>query len=347
MALDKSKRLQALTDWARGITRAQGIDIAPGSSLASASDDASFRRYFRATLVDGTTRIFVDAPPPMEDSRPFVRIAKMLLVAGLDVPVVFEVDYENGFMMLTDLGNELYFHRLAAGDGAEIEARYRQAIRAINVMQSVPAEGLPRYDETLLRTEMSLFTDWFLAKQVAISLDNAERQLIEDVFALMVRSALEQPVAFVHRDYHCRNLMVLGDSETAGPGIIDFQDAVAGPVTYDLVSLLKDCYHRFPARQRDAWLEAFRETWCENAGESVDPATFRRWFDFMGFQRHLKCAGIFSRLNLRDGKPRYLGDIPLVVDYLVEVASDYPELAAFGTFLGERVLPALGALASR
>lgn len=335
----KSARASALNAWARDALEDLGIATDPGFELVSASDDASFRRYFRG-LAGGRSFVFVDAPPQQEDSRPFIDIASRLVHAGLNAPVVYRHDVDKGFMMLTDFGNRLYLDALMTEDDPQVEALYQDAFASIVKMQQMQdVDGLPDYDERLLREEMNLFVDWFLPKQLSIDLDRRERDSIDTVFDMMVSNALAQPSVFVHRDYHSRNLMVL---EKGGPGIIDFQDAVLGPVTYDLVSLLRDCYFRFPVATVERWTRDFRERLVsEGVMDDIPAGTFSRWFDWMGMQRHLKCAGIFSRLNLRDGKPRYLSDIPLVVDYILEVCDRYQELADFGDWLRERVVPML------
>lgn len=312
-------RRLALERWAL----VQVGEPAGSHELVPASDDASFRRYFRFSD-RSHPYVFVDAPPDREDSAPFVRISAALVAAGLNAPVVHRYDAGNGFMMVTDLGDALFLPSLAE----DRQSLYRAAIDALFRMQRIELE-LPPYDEAVLRREMSLFPDWFLAQQIVL---DADPRMLEDVFALLVDSALAQPRVFVHRDFHSRNLMV---GASGVPGILDFQDAVRGPVTYDLVSLLRDCYFRVPPDELSAWIEYFRV----RLDDPMPADEFRRAFDLMGMQRHIKCVGIFSRLNLRDGKPRYLGDIPLVLSYLVEVADRYDELRTFGGWLSEIVVP--------
>jgi aminoglycoside/choline kinase family phosphotransferase len=322
-------RKSALDAWALGRLEDRGLKLPVDFHLQPASDDASFRRYFRYS--GDPSFIFVDAPPAFEDSSPFITIAALLSSAGLNAPEVFAHDVDSGFMMLKDLGEDLYFDKLS--DTNQIEQLYQDAFVALAKMQQISAT-LDPYDEVLLQDEMSLFPDWFLSRQLDI---DCAPELLEEVFGLMIANASSQPQVFVHRDYHCRNLMIAQPN----PGIIDFQDAVIGPITYDLVSLLKDCYHKFPVDQIERWVMEYRAR-LVIAGQleaSVSEATFRRWFDFMGFQRHLKCAGIFSRLNLRDGKPGYLADIPLVLQYLSEVCERYTELKPFGSWLQEVVVP--------
>lgn len=336
--MSNAVREAQLNDWAAAMLARHDVTVPGSFRLSRASDDASFRRYFRATVGDRSF-IFVDAPPELEDSGPFVDIAGRLGAAGLNAPGVWEADLEAGFMMLSDLGDRLYLTEVTEHP-EKLDPLYDDALQALVGMQKISVEGLPVYDEALLREEMSLFPDWFLGRQLGITLDQRERESLARVFRLMVDNARAQPRAFVHRDYHCRNLMV---TETANPGIIDFQDAVDGPVTYDLVSLLRDCYIRFAPDYIDRRVEACRAALIE-AGlldGGVTPAQFRRWFDLMGLQRHLKCAGIFSRLHLRDGKARYLTDIPLVVNYIIEVGHAYDELAEFASWLEESIVPLL------
>jgi N-acetylmuramate 1-kinase len=338
------EREAALGQWARTMLVNDGFVLEAEFRLRPASDDASFRRYFRGST-PATSFIFVDAPPYQEDSRPFIAVSRLLAEAGLAVPVVYHVDLDLGFMMLTDMGDSLYLGALAEGDEARSARLYDAALTALLQMQKVPLMGLPEYDAGRLGQEMHLFTDWFLPKQLGLAASVAEKRLIADVFDRLIVSAMEQPQVFVHRDYHSRNLMILPGHS---PGILDFQDAVAGPATYDLVSLLRDCYHRLPPAIVASRVEAFRVR-AIDAGilPHVEADAFRRWFDWMGMQRHLKVAGIFSRLNLRDGKPRYLADIPLVVDYLKEVADHYDEFTDFSNWLDERVLPLVAPLRSR
>ena len=338
---DKKNREIALNDWAREMLARSGVTVKDDFRLFPASDDASFRRYFRGVVGEGSF-IFVDAPPDREDSRPFVQVAGLLREAGLSAPEVLQKDLAQGFMMLTDFGDRLYLEQVESA-APQVEALYRDAVEGIVSMQRLgsPA-GLPFYSEVLLREEMNLFTDWLLPGQLALDISSKEERLIADVFDLMVENALEQPAAFVHRDYHSRNLMIL---DQGNPGILDFQDAVVGPVTYDLVSLLRDCYHRFPPTMVADWVETFRLRLIdEQMLGKVSPNAFMRWFDLMGMQRHIKVAGIFSRLNLRDGKPRYLADIPRVVSYISEVCGRYEELRAFGRWLDRRIVPELNHL---
>ena len=285
-----------------------------------ASSDASFRSYHRVTAPCGTV-ILMDAPPAQEDSRPFVDVAGRLLACGVNVPRVLAADLDQGYLLLTDLGDTLYLDCL---DADSADALYDDAIAALVAIQrDGRASGLPPYDEALLRREMALFTDWLLERHLGLDLAPVRADLAAAMDTL-VDSALAQPRVFVHRDYHSRNLMRTRENN---PGILDFQDAVLGPITYDLVSLLRDCYVAWPAAHVDAWIELYRHRAVAAGLQVGDPDTFRRWFDLMGVQRHLKAAGIFARLYHRDGKDRYLPDIPRTWGYISALLDRCPELA--------------------
>ncbi len=324
-----TQRLELLHGWLQdtlGLT---------SPALEPASGDASFRRYFRLTLDDGATRIVMDAPPEHEDCRPFVEIARAWEGLGLHLPHIYAADLERGFLLLSDLGNRLYLDAL---NGDTAEQLYGDALEALVVIQGqAPTQGLPPYDRALLLQEMALFRDWLVREQLGLELDVAEQQMLEQTFDLLAENALQQPQVAVHRDYHSRNLLVTVQSN---PGILDFQDAVVGPVTYDLVSLLRDCYISWPRERVEAWAMGYYQlALCSGVLCSEHEGEFLRWFDLMGVQRQLKAAGIFARLNRRDGKPGYLGDIPRTLGYIVEVAPDYPELAGLATLIQQRVLP--------
>ena len=305
-------------------------------TLNPASADASFRRYFRVAR-EGESWIVMDAPPHREDSRPFITIAKLFLDAGLNVPEVIDVDLEQGYLLLSDLGSEPY---LAALDDSSVDRLYGDALGALVAIQTCrPAQGsLPDYDRNLLLAEQELFREWLLGKHLGITLTAAQSAMCDNVFERLADNALEQPQVCVHRDYHSRNLMV---TTRNNPGILDFQDAVTGAVTYDLVSLLRDCYIAWPRERVEDWALGYQELALQSGilrETHEDPAQFLRWFDLMGVQRHLKAAGIFARLNHRDGKPGYLADIPRTLGYVTEVAGRYGELAAFGEFVQQAVI---------
>ena len=323
------QRLEQLNHWLKSNVGLEHYEIAPASS------DASFRRYFRVTF-NGESRIAMDAPPQKEDSRPFVHVGRLLFQAGLNVPQILNEELEQGFLLLSDLGSLPYLDALSADS---VERLYGDALEALAQMQaSVPADGLPPYDEQLLQQEMALFPDWFLTTHLGLELNEAQQQLLQQTFRMLADNALAQPQVFVHRDYHSRNLMVCEHN----PGILDFQDAVHGPVTYDLVSLLRDCYIAWPREQVEGWVRAYHDTALERGiiGSPMGEQ-FLRWFDLMGIQRHLKAIGIFARLNHRDGKPGYLNDIPRTLGYVEEVSSRYPELTGFASFIAGRVRPAM------
>jgi aminoglycoside/choline kinase family phosphotransferase len=263
-----------------------------------------------------------------------VAISELLADMGLHVPVAETLDLEQGFLLLNDLGAVQYLSEL---NGDNVERLYGDAMQALLVMQgSTDARiaQLPPYDQTLLMDEMELFREWLVAKHLGIELSESINQLLDDAFRLLADNAQAQPRGFVHRDYHSRNLMVSSPS----PGILDFQDAVYGPITYDLVSLLRDCYIQWPREQVEKWLQQFHQA-SRDQGLQADYEQYRQWFDWMGVQRHLKASGIFARLNIRDGKPGYLNDIPLTLGYIVQVGADYPQLQPLVHFIENEVLP--------
>ena len=316
------QRLEQLKVWlnTNGITYQ---DIAPASA------DASFRRYFRITD-DGKTFIVMDAPPEKEDCQPFIHIAKLLLERGLNVPEILQQDLEQGFLLLSDLGTTVFLSEL---NNDMVDEMYIAAMNSLLLLQNNNNPDLPAYDETLLRTEMALFPDWYLEKQLNITVTDEIKETLEQAFAILVENALSQPQVCVHRDYHSRNLMV-NQNNPEKPGVIDFQDAVIGAVTYDLVSLLKDCYIHWPREKVETWVKYFyTQATSLNIISSVSFDEFLRWFDLMGLQRHIKVAGIFSRLYHRDGKDGYLNDIPLTMDYIFDVLERYPEFKPLQTLL--------------
>ncbi len=307
------------------------------SRIAPASADASFRRYFRLTR-GADTYIVMDAPPDKEDSAPFVKIARLLAGLDLNVPLILARDMKRGFLLLSDLGSRQYLDELPAPGAAD--RLYADALAALLRMQTAQPHTwreIPAYDRPLLLREMELLPEWFLQRHLGLSLDAAARGLLDDVFGGLADAALEQPVTFVHRDYHSRNLLLTAEHN---PGILDFQDGLRGPVTYDLASLLKDCYIAWPRARVQAWTLNFREDLL-SAGFAMqaDENTFMRWFDLMGLQRHIKVLGIFARLFYRDGKSQYLKDLPRVLDYVRETAAAYPQTARFSDFLATHIEP--------
>ena len=326
-------RLELLRHWLERDLGWRDCDLAPASA------DASFRRYFRVTRPEGTF-VAMDAPPEKEDVGPYLRVAGMLGAIGVHAPRVLARNAPGGFLLLTDLGSTTYLMELA--DRTRGPALYADALDALVRIQARGAEhaaGLPPYDGKLLRFEMSLFPDWLLGRHLGLVLGADESRDLAAVFDLLVANALAQPHVFVHRDYHSRNLMVC---PADNPGILDFQDAVHGPLTYDLVSLLRDCYIDWPQEQVVAWALDFRRQ-ASSAGldAGADEAQFLRWFDLMGVQRHLKASGIFARLWHRDGKPGYLPDVPRTLEYIGQACARHADLAALGRLVGTRVLPAM------
>lgn len=316
-----------------------GIDAVAGLHPEPASADASFRRYFR---LRSATQSFIvmDAPPPEEDCRPFVRIAGLLEAMQLNAPRIIEANIEQGFLLLSDLGSQLYLTTLT-NDPAAAADLYRDALQAIVTMQSngrAYQSTLPPYDEKLLRFELSLFHDWLCQTHLGIKFSAADEACWQTLCDRLVANAFEQAQVFVHRDYHSRNLM---QTASNNPGVLDFQDAVEGPYTYDLVSLLKDCYIRWPAAQVRAWALDFYALLERAPGTPADVATFLRQFELMGVQRHLKAAGIFARLNHRDRKPGYMADIPRTLQYIVELGPQYAELEFVCALISAQCLPAL------
>lgn len=326
------QRLAALEQWLVDACQLSAFTVAP------ASGDASFRRYFRVTLPDGGTRIAMDAPPDKEDCRPFVAVAGQLAATGLHVPAILAQDLAQGFLLLEDLGSTHYLDALSTESADRL---YGDALGALLSLQACgPRDGLPAYDAALLQREMALFSDWLLDRHLGLTVSAAEQAMLDASFAALAANALAQPQVCVHRDYHSRNLLLPPTGLT--PGVIDFQDAVIGPVTYDLVSLLKDCYVAWPQERVDAWaLSYFEQAVPSGVLLAEHENDFLRWFDLMGAQRHLKAAGIFARLNHRDGKSGYLKDIPRTLGYIVAAAERQPALQGLAELIDRRVLPSL------
>ena len=347
--MSDSRKTQ-LNDWVNEqlsqLLETDSVDI----ELTTVSGDASFRRYFRAKLSEQSF-IAVDAPPDTENNKLFVEIAGYLREAGIKSPKVFAKNYLDGFLLIEDFGDRLYLTHLLTlqTDGLDaiseyqVETLYKDAIRAIVKMQSnVDKKRLAPYDRKKLLTEMQLFEDWFCGHYLGLDLSTTEHDLIANTFTFLEEAALSQAQLAVHRDYHSRNLLILDDAkfpEGSGPGIIDFQDAMAGAYSYDLVSLLRDCYIRWNTDLVESLAHHYFDL-ASAAGvvKGVSIAQFRRDFDLMGLQRNFKVMGIFSRLCVRDNKPKYLADIPLVIQYFLEVASRYEEMAPFLCWFEANVL---------
>ena len=338
----QSQRERQLQEWVDAELERLLKESALHAPLKIASDDASFRRYFRAT-VNGSTYIAVDAPPEHEDSEQFVKVAELLQKAGVRVPKVFSFDFESGFMLLEDFGDGTYLPALLdiknANDVETADRIYKQVVDALVLIQSYSLKGqLDPYDRAELRREMDLFEEWFCTGLLKMEISDDEHTLIAGALRFLEDSALSQATVLVHRDFHSRNLMLLG--QDIGPGIIDFQDAVIGPYTYDLVSLLRDCYISWSPDLVTKWADYYlHQARISGVGVPADAAQFTRDLDLMGLQRHLKVLGVFARLAIRDNKTRYLADIPLVIHYFMEISSGYPELGAFREWFQATVLP--------
>ncbi|HRL94662.1 MAG TPA: phosphotransferase [Pseudomonas sp.] len=305
----------------------QGWGVVPSASLTSASSDASFRRYFRWEG-GGRTLIVMDAPPPQEDCAPFVKIAGLLAQADVHVPQILAADLAQGFLLLLDLGRHTYLDVITAENADEL---FAAALNALLQFQQLPlSDGLPVYDDALLRRELQLFPDWYLAKHLRLTLNAEQEATWQRICSVLIDSALAQPQVLVHRDYMPRNLML----SSPNPGVLDFQDAVYGPVTYDVTCLFKDAFLSWPPERVRGWLEQYWQQ-AQTAGIPVQAQLedFLRASDLMGVQRHLKVIGIFARICHRDGKPKYLGDVPRFFAYIHEVLARRPELAELGELL--------------
>ena len=293
-----------------------------------ASADASFRSYWRVS--DGaSTWIVMDAPPTQENTAPWLDIGARLHRAGLHTPQVLAADLAQGFVLMEDLGTRTYLPELT---DATVDALYADASNALARMQGIDTQDLPVFDRAQIAMELELMPEWFLRRHLGFAPSCEQWDIIEAAFTYLIHAALEQPRCFMHRDYHSRNLLITGLNN---PGIIDFQGAMLGPITYDLASLLRDCYIAWPQERVASWLEHYRSRFAADA----ETATFRRWFDLIGLQRHVKVLGIFCRLYYRDGKSGYLADLPRVLDYVLNVARAYPELADFVALLEHAVGP--------
>lgn len=334
-----TERFQIMLNWLDNVPVLQGCNV---TSPVPASSDASFRRYFRIHTQNGqkTSYIIMDAPVEHEDCQPFIAVSKQLADMGLSVPEVIAQDLNQGFLLLTDLGSTTYLSVLEQAAESQVDSLYNDAISALVCLQQKghnAAQNLPAYDDGLLQTEMSLFSDWLLDRHLTIGLNQIENQAWQNTQQVLVKSALNQPQVYVHRDYHSRNLMVI---EQGNPGILDFQDAVKGPLTYDAVSLLRDCYIAWPEEQVVEWQRKYFLELCQTRSIHKDEwAGFQKSMDLMGIQRHLKASGIFARLFHRDGKEGYMKDIPQTLDYIVQVGKHYPEMQALVQLIENKVLP--------
>ncbi|MEO6185286.1 MAG: phosphotransferase [Steroidobacteraceae bacterium] len=337
-------RLQSLSHW---LESQGGFDL---QRIVPASADASFRRYFRLGRMDGTTCIGMDAPPEHEDLATYLRVSQLLEQCGIHVPHVHAFDTGLGFAVLEDLGST---HLLTAlNSGGDAGQMYADALHTLTRLQLAGERAslhLPPYDRPTLLREMQLLPEWYCRRHLQYEPSVAELALLAETFEFLTAEALAQPQVFVHRDYHSRNLMITAQRS---PGVIDFQDALRGPVGYDLASILKDCYVEWPRERIESWLAQHRERLLAGGDEGVALAgqslqQFLRWFDLIGLQRHLKVLGIFARLFWRDGKPGYLADLPRTLGYVRATAQAYPELAAFSQFVELRLAPGLEAANER
>ncbi|MGN6150392.1 MAG: aminoglycoside phosphotransferase family protein [Lysobacteraceae bacterium] len=321
-------RADARTVWARIATGDAAL------TLERASMDAGFRSYWRGET-GGSTRIVMDSPPDKEDVRPWLRIRALLQAGGVRVPQVLAEDTDAGFLLLEDLGRDTYLHVI---DAANADALFDAAVDQLLKLQAVPPPAdLPAYDEALLSRELRLFDEWFLGRHLGVTPDCGDLEALDLVYRRLIDAALAQPQVLVHRDFMPRNLMPAAD----GPAVLDFQDAVRGPIAYDALSLFKDAFLSWPEARVDGWLDRYHAR-AAAAGLPVPPlARFRRDADWIGVQRHLKVMGIFARLHHRDGKPKYLADAPRFLAYLDGVLPKYPELAPLAALLDRHVRPAL------
>ena len=309
-----------------------------GAGLQRASMDAGFRSYWRSS--GAPSRIVMDSPPDKEDVRPWLRIRDLLETGGVRVPRVLARDVEAGFLLLEDLGANTY---LQAIDASNADALFDAAISQLLKLQAIaPPDELPAYDEALLARELRLFDEWFCGRHLGMALDCGDLETLDAAHRILIDAALAQPQVLVHRDFMPRNLMpVESGPANDGPAVLDFQDAVRGPIAYDAISLFKDAFLSWPQARVDAWLARYHQR-ARDAGLPVlEFARFRRDADLIGVQRHLKVIGIFARLNHRDGKPKYLADVPRFFAYLDAVLPKYPELAPLQRFIEAKVKPAM------
>ena len=328
---DQDVRLQHLKVWLDEqlamLFSAQGWGAVPPATLTAASSDASFRRYFR-WQGEGRSFVVMDAPPPQENCKPFVDIAAMLAKSGINVPKIYAQDLARGFLLLNDLGNQTYLDVI---DGENADALFKDALQALLALQQLPMdEPLPSYDVALLRRELELFPEWYVKRELGVAFDARQQALWQEASDLLIDSALAQPKVLVHRDFMPRNLML----SEPNPGVLDFQDAVYGPVTYDVTCLFKDAFLSWPQARVEGWLKDYwQQASALDIPVQADFEDFLRASDLMGVQRHLKVIGIFARICHRDGKPRYLADVPRFFSYIEAVLARRPELAQLGELL--------------
>ncbi len=325
---------QNFSDWIECSLPAD-VSVPNSLQLDALAGDAGFRRYYR--LNTHPSLIAVNSPPLKEKNPAYVKVSLFLQAHGIQTPKIHAVNFDQGFLLLEDFGEKLFQHQLISEDHTPLYDSAESVL--LEIQHCVVNNGpLPAYDDCKLGEELALFEQWFVNKLLGICLDADEKSMLEQLYAHLIDSALQQPRVPVHTDYHSRNLMLLDDGKL---GVIDFQDAMYGPITYDLVSLLKDCYVRWPKPWVAKRALGFK---CRvKQLNNIDDQQFMRWFDLMGLQRHIKVLGIFARLALRDNKNAYLQDIPLVVRYCLEATDHYPETAAFNAWFKHRILPLLNA----
>jgi aminoglycoside/choline kinase family phosphotransferase len=330
--LPNNDRQQQFHQWIQASLPA-AVEVPGPLKAQGLAGDAGFRRYYR--LNTEPSLIAVDSPPAKENNPAYVNIAMELQSGELRTPIIHAVDFAQGYLLLEDFGDQLLQPLLNKDSVTQL---YDLAESTLLKLQQLPDNRalFPRYDAQLLGDEMALFKQWFVSELLGVELQADDNAMLDDLFAQLIQSAQQQPQTLVHRDYHSRNLMLVDNNSL---GVIDFQDAVWGPITYDLVSLLKDCYVRWPAQQTEQRAVAFKQ----RLGLSVDDQQFLRWFDLMGLQRHIKVMGIFARLALRDNKQGYFKDLPLVIEYSLEAAEQYAECHAFCRWFKQRINPLLGA----
>lgn len=324
-------RLEELKNWITETMHGAEFTVTP------LLGDASFRRYFRIQFADHTA-IAMDAPPEREESYPFVTIARAFAKLGLRVPQILKENLSIGFLLLTDLGDKLYLKELNSNNADILYGNALQELLVVQACREVHGWALPHFDQRMMGQELDFFSYWFLDRYLNLHLTQKESVTVREAFQFLLDAATEQPQVCVHRDYHSRNLLVLDDCKV---GIVDFQDAVWGPLTYDVVSLLRDCYVDWPQEQVQKWaLTYLRNAIAANiVPATITPEQFMRWFDLMGIQRHLKATFIFVRKLLRDNHPGYLDDVPRTLNYIHTVAKPYRELQKFNKLFNNVILP--------
>lgn len=306
-------------------------------TIEVASEDASFRSYHRITHHTQNTYVLMDAPPKQEDIASFIHIQNLMLNAGLPVPKIYNSDIELGFILLEDFGNQLYLDFL---EPSNVDDLYHCAIQHIHKIQRINTSSLPNYTAQLLQAELQLFIDWFINHHLDQKLSTNTKNDFDQLFDTLIKNALEQPQHFVHRDYHSRNLMIIKNNS---PGIIDFQDALLGPVTYDLISLTRDCYIQWPTEKVQQWSNQFLLDYNKYYDKNISLKQWQYWTDLMSIQRHLKAIGIFCRLNYRDNKPQFLKDISRTLKYVMETAQSHQQTMKLVEIL-EKILPSIQSL---